>query len=262
MSPSGQHACEAAHVSWFDLSGNAAIVAYNLRIFSSGRSSPFRRVGRPSSLFAPKSARVVRWLLIHHEQAFTQRELARLTGVNEGLVSRLAGRLLEQGYAQRDASGALQLHEPSLLLDAWRDQYDFARHNVIAGHVAARSGDALTRTVAEACARLGVEHAATGLAAAWLWTHFAGHRLATFFVGSMPSPELRSSLGFREDARGANLWLVVPNDAGVFAGAEEREGVRCAHPVQVYLDLKGHPERATEAAAQLRVQSLSWRHDA
>lgn len=38
---------------------------------------------------------------------------------------------------------------------------------------------------------------------------------------------LKSELGFREDARGANLWLVVPGDAGVFHGANERNGVRC-----------------------------------
>jgi hypothetical protein len=32
-------------------------------------------------------------------------------------------------------------------------------------------------------------------------------------------------------------------------------------PVQVYLDLKGHPERAKEAAAELRSRVLQWRRD-
>ena len=48
------------------------------------------------------------------------------------------------------------------------------------------------------------------------------------------------------------MWLVVPNDEGVFYGAAECEGIRCVHPVQMYLDLKDHPERSVEAAAQLR----------
>ena len=48
------------------------------------------------------------------------------------------------------------------------------------------------------------------------------------------------------------MWLVVPKDSGVFQGASEREGVRCVHPVQVYMDLKDQPERASEAAQVLR----------
>jgi hypothetical protein len=47
-------------------------------------------------------------------------------------------------------------------------------------------------------------------------THFAAFRIATFFLAESPSKALREKLGFREDARGANLWLVLPNDAGVF----------------------------------------------
>lgn len=74
------------------------------------------------------------------------------------------------------------------------------------------------------------------------------------------SDGLRASLGFREEPRGANLWLVVPSDVGVFQGAAEQGGVRCVHPVQAYVDLKAHPERAAEAAEHLRAELLaSWR---
>ena len=66
-----------------------------------------------------------------------------------------------------------------------------------------------------------------------------------------------NSLGFRDEERGENVWLVVPNDEGVFFGAEERDGIRCAHPVQVYVDLKGHPERSAEAAMELRKKMRS-----
>jgi hypothetical protein len=97
---------------------------------------------------------------------------------------------------------------------------------------------------------------------AWQLTHFAAFRLATFFVTSEPSAELKGKLGFREDARGANLWLVVPNDADVFQGAQDREGLRCVHPVQAYLDLKGHPQRAAEAAERLRTEFMNWKRDA
>ena len=64
-------------------------------------------------------------------------------------------------------------------------------------------------------------------------------------------------IGFSPDPRGANLWLIVPQDEGVFDGAAQVDGLECAHPVQIYLDLLAHPERAPEAAQELRHQ-FGW----
>lgn len=261
MSDAGRRVCEAASIPWFDLSGNAHIVAPGIRIIVEGRPNRFRKPGRPANIFAPKSARVVRWLLENHGRALTQREIARATDMTDGFVSRIASRLEDESYVVREASGALRVKDPALLLDAWREEYRFDKHVLLQGHVAARSGDALTRFVGDTLAEGSVEHAATGLAAAWQMTHFAAFRIATFFLSESPSKELREKLGFREDARGANLWLVLPNDAGVFHGAETQDGLRCVHPVQAYIDLKAHPERATEAAERLRSELLSWGHD-
>jgi hypothetical protein len=258
MGESGKQACERAGVSWFDFSGNAHVIAPGIRVIVEGRPNQFRARGRPASAFAPKSSRVARYLLMHPGEAVIQREIARVTGVSEGFVSRIVTRLEEEHYVGRDEGGALRVKDPRLLLDAWREQYRFSKHTMIQGHVAARSGDALAHVVGDTLKARAVEHAATGLAAAWQLTRFAAFRIATFYLDAEPGTTLRDELGFREDARGANLWLVVPNDDGVFQGAEERDGLRCVHPVQVYLDLKEHPERAAEAAERLRAELLNW----
>jgi hypothetical protein len=258
MGASGRLACERAGVSWFDFSGNARIIAPGIRVIVDGRPNKFPKRGRPSSAFAPKSSRVARWLLMHPGEAHAQREIAQATEASEGLVSRIVSRLEEEHYIVRDDSGLVRVSNPQLLLEAWQDEYRFSRHKIIQGHVAARSGDGLTRFVADALSVAKVEHAATGLAGAWQLTHFAGFRIATFFVETEPGESIKGELGFREDARGANLWLVVPNDAGVFQGTDDRDGVRCVHPVQIYLDLKEHPERASDAAERVRAEFLSW----
>jgi hypothetical protein len=257
MTDAGRRACEQARIPWFDLSGNAHIVAPGIRIIVEGRPNRFRTPGRPASVFAPKSARVARWLLMHEGRALTQREIARGTDMTEGFVSRIVSRLEHDSYVLREPSGAVRVRDPGLLLDAWRDEYRFDKHTLVQGHVAARSGDALARSVSDALSVASVEHAATGLAAAWQMTHFAAFRIATFFLAAPLPKGLKEKLSFREEARGANLWLVVPDDIGVFHGAEPRDGVRCVHPVQAYVDLKAHPERATEAAERLRAELLA-----
>lgn len=258
MGESGMQACERAGVSWFDFNGNARIIAPGIRVIVEGRPNQFRRRGRPASTFAPKSSRVARWLLMHSADAHTQREIAHATDVSEGFVSRIVARLLENRYVVRQDDGALRVNDPRLLLDAWHEQYDFRKHTIIQGHIAARSGDAVARFVSDTLRGEALEHAATGLAAAWQLTRFAAFRIATFFIDTEPSEALRDKLGLREEARGANTWLVVPNDAGVFQGASDRDGIMCVHPVQAYLDLKGHPERAAEAAARIRSEILGW----
>jgi hypothetical protein len=294
MTEAGRQAASAAGTSWFDLSGNAHIVASGLRVIVDGRVNQFRSRGRPASVFAPKSARVVRWLLTHPDRAFTQREIAHATSMTEGFVSRIVARLEADAYVSRigvsgDGEGVatggghngdvgtgddgradgrhqrkrpLQVRDPALLLDAWREEYEFDRHTIIHGHIAARSGDALARLVGDTLAAEKLGHAATGLAAAWQLTHFAAFRIATFFVTSEIPPELGRKLGFREGPSGANISFVVPNDAGVFQGAQDRDGLRCVHPVQAYLDLKGLPERAAEAAQRLRAEFMNWKRDA
>lgn len=252
MGDAGRDLCAEAGVSWLDLSGNASLVAPGLRVRVEGRPNLFRRPGRPRSVFAPRSARVARWLLMEPDHAMTQREIARAAGLDEGFTSRIVRHLEEQELVARDAGGAVRAADPGALLAAWREAYDFTKHHVTRGHVAARSGEAVLRQLCGRLRTLGVDHAATGLAAASWIRPFAGFRLVVLYVSRMPTREDLAAMGFHEEPRGENVWLVVPNDEGVLQGASDHDGIRCVHPVQAYLDLKQHPERSAEAAEVLR----------
>jgi len=259
MGESGRRYCEEHGLSWFDFSGNAHIRGPGLFIHVEGHPNRFKRLGRPRNVFAPKISRIARYILVNSKYRFTQRELSQRTGLDEGHTSRIVRRLEQDRLIDRDSSGALGVSDPNELLKAWHDDYDFKKHHIIKGHVAARSGDALLHRIADSLNENAVDYAATGLSAAWLYCHFANFRLATFYFIHPPSEEVLGSLNFREDERGANTWLVIANDEGVFYGSEVRDGIPCVHPVQVYLDLKGHPERASEAADKLRQDYLKRR---
>jgi len=257
MGDVGRHICEAEGVSWLDLSGNAHLFGPpGLRVHIEGKPNLFKRPGRPRSLFAPKSARIARWLLMKNDHAFTQRELAKVSGLDEGFTSRIVRELQARRLVSRSSDRTVKVADYDALLEAWREAYDFSKHHIVRGHIAARSSDDVLRQLAAQFKRSKIEHAATALAGAWLLNQFAGFRLVVFYVAQMPSVEAEQAMGFRAEQRGENVWLVVPNDEGVFHGAAEREGIRCAHPVQVFVDLKGHPERSAEAAEQLRANLL------
>ncbi|MEW6216196.1 MAG: helix-turn-helix domain-containing protein, partial [Candidatus Bipolaricaulota bacterium] len=128
MGEVGQKMCAVRGIAWLDLSGNAVIVAPGLHIRVAGQPNRFKRRGRPRSPFAPKSSRIARWLLLHPQRAMTQRELAEATGVGEGFTSRIVTALEEDGLVVRDEAGRVVVRDPDVLLEAWREDYDFAKH--------------------------------------------------------------------------------------------------------------------------------------
>jgi len=261
MGEAGRNVCEDAGIGWFDLSGNGRIMGPKLHVRVEGHPNRFKAKGRPSDIFAPQSSRIARSFLIHPEKSFAQRDLARDAGMDEGFVSRIVSRMLQEGFIRRDESGNVRAQDPVTLMETWRERYQLRAHAWLRGHIAARTGEEALQRLAAACQNRGISYAATGLGAAWLYTHFAAFRVASLYLDESPSPSWLAEIGFQEEARGGNTWLIEPKDEGVFQGAGEVEGIRCVHPVQVYLDLKVHPERSVEAAEKLRKDFLNWRMD-
>ena len=259
MGDVGARLCHEAGASWIDLSGNAHIETDSLFVHVEGKSNEFKRPGRPSNAFAPKSSRISRFLLQHPDEYFTQRELAEATDLGDGYTSKIVRRLEEMELIARKGSRKIGVADPALLLDAWWETYDFSKHQIIRGTVAARHSRELLERLIEPLRDLEGNIAATGLAAAWMMTRFASFRITTFYLEHSPPEDWKRSIGLREDPKGANLWLVVPSDYGVFHGSTQIEGVPCVHPVQAYLDLKGHPERSEEAANSIRHELLTWK---
>src|SRR5262249_52549908 len=157
---------ERGRVSWLDLSGNAKITAPGLRVWIVGHPNRFSGPGRPPNLFAPKSSRIARQLLLAPQQFQTQSELARSTGLGDGYVSRIVRRLQHENLLVEDRQGGLRPRDPNLLLDAWQSEYDFSRHQILKGQISARSGEELLSKIVPQLTRHELKFAATGLPAA------------------------------------------------------------------------------------------------
>jgi len=258
MGPKGAERCRNEGVGWMDLSGNAHLSTNSFLIHVEGKPNQFKQKGRPSNPFAPKSSRISRFLLIHPNRRFRQKEIAERTGVGRGWTSKVVRRLEEKGLIRRGEDERIEVPDSSLLLSAWHEKYDFSKHKVLKGTVASKDSVALTKHLAETFESAGVEYAATGLAAAWLLTQFARFRIVTFYLNRLPREDIKREIGLRKDSTGANVWLVVPNDEGVVHGSSVEGQVRHVHPVQTYLDLKGHPERSEEAADSIKNKCFDW----
>ena len=261
MGPGGAALCKQYGINWFDLSGNANISAHGIKIRIEGKPNKYKKAGRKPNLFAPKSARVIRHLLLHPHDFISQRDLAWITAINEGHVSNLIKKLESLQLIERGEERKIRPSNPSLLLEAWHETYDIKDHRIIKGHIASRTGDQLIKKVADVFINQNIPYWTTGLAAAWQYTHFAAFRIVSLYLKEPLEDLIINDLGFMEEVEGPNIWFIIPNDIGVLEGERIVNGVMCVNPLQTYLDLKGHPERSKEAAEELKKQHLRWNSD-
>ncbi len=147
MGEVGQKLCQEKGVSWLDLSGNADVKAPGLRIHVEGKPNQFKSAGRPKDIFAPKSSRITRHLLIDPERFITQRELTLETSLDEGLVSRVVREMERAGLLIRNSAGGVKPQDPNILLDSWQEKYSFSKHKIIKGFVAERSSNQAVKSL-------------------------------------------------------------------------------------------------------------------
>lgn len=257
MTKAGAEAAEQRNLSWIDLSGNARLRDHELFVWVEGRPNRFPRRGRPSSPFAPKSARATRLMLVDPWRWWRQKDLAEATELDDGHLSRVVRRLDEDELLDYRNSG-FRPRDPNLLLDAWADDYRFDRHDIVVGHMTG-TGTELASNLSAGLIDAGVKHAFTGLPAAWALDKHALFRLCSVYVEGDPR-EAAEEVGIRRNEKGANVQLIGPDDDGVFEGQRQVDGLPCVSPAQIYIDLLHLPERAKEAAVQLREDQRLWEH--
>lgn len=256
MTSAGAKSARDRSLNWLDLSGNAQLRTDDgLYIHVEGRPNQYASRGRPSSPFAPKSSRVAHAMLLEPDRWWRQKRLAEVADLDDGHVSRIVRRLADDALLDRQGN-EVRPRDPELLLDAWSDDYRFDRHDIVIGH-ATGSGIDLARELHRRLERAEIDHAFTGLPAAWALNPFARFRLNTVYVHGDPR-EAADAVELRRNEPGANVQIVGPDDRGVFLGERELEDLPCVSPVQIYLDLEHLPERSDDAARQLRDDGLLW----
>jgi hypothetical protein len=232
----------------------------NGRLFLSGKGfhwdrepkSIFYRAAQAvePALFSPRTTRIIRALLAQRDrESWTQAELLERTQVASGLISRTLEKLVRERFLTVEASAKVKryrLQDFDALLDHWREA------DVWWKRVTVRQYSLLERNETEIAARvinsLGAEEVVfTQWWAAWLRRPHTTPPLVSVYVrAGTRLPQAR------EVNSGGNLWLVEPEDEGVFQETQVVHGYRLAADVQIYLDLIGQGQRGPEAAVELR----------
>ena len=254
ISPQAAEICAKEGVGYLDLAGNCRLTFGQVYICREGIPNPYPQKRSLRSLYAPKSTRVLRVLLMRKSDWWKTQALADEAGVSLGQVANVKKRLLDREWIAEGDEG-FRLTNPEDLLTDWAENYTY-RKNTVRDFYAMKDTAEAEESLSEACRELGIAYAFTGFSGARRIAPSVRGQRAMAYVSTI-SKALLEQAGLKEVPSGANLSLMLPYDEGVYYEAGEVDGLRIVCPVQLYLDLKGYKGRGEEAAEAVLKQVLS-----
>ena len=250
---------QEADVGYVDLTGNVRLVVSRPGLFieTQGASEDPDREARPArSLRGPKAGRIVRALVDRREPPGV-RELAAITKIDAGYVSRVLALLDSEALITRVGRGRIESVDWPALLRRWARDAPLESRGSAQTYLEPRGLSALMGRLAKSEER----YAVTGSLAATSMAPVASPRLATVWLRD--SGEAARRLALRPAESGANVLLIEPGDEGVFDGSAKRDGVWYAAPSQVAADLLTSTGRAPAEGEELitwmRENESAWR---
>lgn len=260
LSPTARQICQEGEVGFLDFEGNCRLVFNGVFIerLVPAKSSTERR--ELKSIFAPKSAQVLRVLMRDPGRSWKITELAESAAVSLGHASNVRSGLIDREWAGVGPEG-LFLTNPDALLDSWRGAYESPPGKRLPFYTTLH-GSSLqetTRAALQAANEKGAAMLGLFSAAQWL-APYARTSTQHFYANENSLPVLREILRLSSSAKGENVIVMQLDDEGLFRDAvEPAPAIRCTSAVQTYLDLSTAGERGREAAEHLRAEKLKWK---
>lgn len=256
LSPQVREMCRDFEVNYCDLFGNARLVLPGLYVDRQVAERPAAEKRDLKSLFKPKSARVLRYLLRPGQEPRRLSEIAEATQVSIGQVHKLKTALLERDWIEETPEGIV-VRNPDQLLDAWRS--DDAPAGTRRGYYTTLHGGPLEKAVEAAVKTAGPHAALAGRSAANWHAPWLVAGPVELYADRGGAETLVRALALEPAPKGPNVWITFLEDDGPLMDAVDLgSGLRATSLVQTYLDLYRGGERDREAADHLRAERLPW----
>lgn len=243
--------CRLRGVNCLDLNGRIWIKAPGLLIDRNipNASTRYRLAQADIRFFSLKSTRLPRTLLHSPDRTWRQSDLAKATGLSQGLLSRLINHAARQGWVD-GKRGGWKLANPDALLDAWEREDNFSKRVSLKQYSTLEPD---RRVIARRLAdRTHGDLAFTQWFAASLRYPYADVPVVTAYRREFPTEDDQRALNYRAVDDGGKIWIAIPRDDGVFRNIQHVEGLPLVTDVQIYLDLIHAGLRGPDQAKALR----------
>lgn len=240
--------CKMNGIGFVDLSGNCYLQFGQVLISKENNANKFPFRSGISSIYAPKSERILRVLLNFPYRRWKVIDLAGEAHVSLGMVSQVCKKLIEEEWLEKTNDG-FSLIKPEILLEEWCKNYTIQRNELL-NYYTLLPLQEFEQRLEHVCQQQGITYAFTGFSAANRIAPMVKGQRSMIYIDT-EIEKLIEILSLKRVDSGANVILIRPYDDGVFWKSENIGQADIANPIQVYLDLRRYPGRGEEAAEQI-----------
>jgi hypothetical protein len=249
LSERSQEVLTAEDINYLDLTGNVRIALNHPSIFISSKGASRNPTPSPraaASLKGPKAGRLARFL-IDVTPPYGVGQIADVTGLAAGYISRLLKSLDEDALIERSGRGLVDSVDISNLLRLWTQTYDVFKSNQTSSYVAAQGPE----FVLDRLSSLTPKSSPVIVTGSFSAVRFAPIAAPSFLLLYCSEPNtLAKELGLLPSDRGSNVALLRPFDEVVWERTTEEMGVRYAAVAQTAADcLTGNGRMPAEGDA-------------
>jgi hypothetical protein len=236
LSPRSRSILSDAGINYLDLTGNVRLTLSSpgLSVLTEGtQRDPTPRFRPDQGIGGAAAGRIVR-ALADTTPPYSVSELASIADVSVGCCSRTLQALEREALVERDSRGTVRRVDWANMLRRRGSAVPLVDPRRTTGYIA-RTGvrgvvDLLAGIDADSCAITG------SFAAARIRAVAASVSLVIY----TPRPDLLAvSLDLLPADQGADAFLIIPADDGVFVGSSIADGIRWVAPSQIVVDCTG-----------------------
>lgn len=249
--------CQKTGIGYIDLSGNFWVAFDTIYLSRVNMPNKYPIETNLSSLYAPKTERVLRVLLTFPYENWKTMDLAEEANISPGMITHIRRRLEEEEWVIKQKVGFF-LSQPEALLEDWVNHYNF-RVNKTYDFYTMEPLSEIEARIHTICTKVKIEDAVTGFSAANRLAPMVKGQKSMIYINEDIST-IAKQAGLKAVDTGANITLIEPYDAGIFWNSKSIQDICITTPIQIYLDLKQLPGRGEEAADFLfqEVISRQW----
>lgn len=250
--------CRQNQVGFIDLEGNAFLSFDNVLVDKRVKERTKVEKREVVEIFSPRATRIIRVLLENEKERWLITNLAKEADVSVGYTSDVLRALVKQGYVDRQKRKGFQAKDKTALLNRWASIYDFSQNKIINLYTFEKDFGSLFKKISDVSDSLKLKCGLTLLSGASIVAPYIA-RFADIYLYIQGDIKIwKEKLDLREVEAGANFYLIIPYDEGVFYGLRKAKGATVVGNIQLYLDLIKYPARGKEQAEYLRNQVINF----
>jgi hypothetical protein len=249
-------------INYLDLTGNVRIALNYPALFVTHRGesrNPTPSPRAPARLKGPKAGRLAR-LLIDITPPYGVNQIAEVTGLTQGYISRLLTSLDDDAIIERARRGQVIAVDIPQILRRWTQTYEVFKSNQVSSFVAPQGPEEILSRLTS----LSPESPSVAVTGSFSAVRFAPVAAPSLLVLYCSDPLiLAKALRLLPADRGSNVALLRPFDAVAWERTTEEMGIKYAAVAQTAADcLTGNGRMPAEGEALtswMEANPSSWR---